>query len=1631
MTKSKRSALILIAMVMIIVFVVSSVFIVYGVLFSSKVPIDSTVSIHTIGNDVTSISISQIPQSLVFSEPGDKIDIPLELLNLSPHIFHYYYKLSLKDNTGLENAILVYLDGEFAGTLGALASGGTAIDNGRFIMGAAGGANPTKKHVLTFELHAAAQGTYYADKTVKVTVESYAKTTNYQTDIFVADNEDDFINAVNDVNYGETPYIIRLTENITLTRSYALLNPCSIDLMGNKLDFNGFDIVLRQSGTVKLFSSEKTEYTSLVEGAGGFVLDSVNASFDIKDFVYKEKDEYGKEINTALLYSAKVGINSLEGVKLFDAEAAKNLMTGRFSQKIKAGLKGGQSADVLGALIFYKTAGGLEITPNEADYGYDGVSAKITAPAEVIRTYLTSIDIAGTSVEFKINGKDDESALGALLANELGHIPTSFIDPGTQELVVPEVTSDLFLPTFVRQKNASVTWWSSNPTLMTASGKIGDTARGDVSLVATVHIGNSVYTSVFSFMVYRQDNEMKFQYLLALMNPISLGEIYDPGDPGSVHALPVVDSESANDYRVLYTGGNDLGLTGLEYSVEPVYYFLQIADTDHDDYDNDLYLTQPTFQVFAQIQVTGHFGAEEYYGTVNVEIELGSNTELQNMVYAYVQTKLNETNILKNIIETRIENGMANEKGDFVLPSSYMGFTITYDIPTVKNSLQRIVNIRNPEDDTYKALINWAMGGVSGIAAESVAEGQDQSVAALVSDGQPTVSEDEEAAILSYTASKNYLGYPEEWEKYITGTQRSLNYDLANGIISSITDLGNGTVLVAVNPIKFYSVDTEIPIDVTVFLVGGEQGVDTRPLTFSTPATLHIDKQGFSNIQIFRSVKLQVWQQLPMDEKIGLPSFEDGTITFEDADLWKYLLVRDMGYAKTLAFQNGSDKDIFSALLGWAKADESVKVKASEVAPDIDPSVADNMSDGKSYISLEEEAAIKAFFNQFFPEQYDDFISHWDDATTQAYDFEGRNGDYDTELDALINRCFEDTAAGYILPYPKGSATVDHIDEFLNWATKVPNWLDELLGLIKMSDSGITLAHNNSTQSDKKDTISQGEGDAIIAAYAGFGMNELGTAWSTAMSDMGYSYDTWGFTLADRTGFKNALLAAMKTKVGAAHDEVIEWATSGTADPVSGIRTYLSGTNADSRATVSLEEAALIKVFWTKVSGENTEFDAIWNNNVPSVKVFTETGEGEVNSFVAGLMQSAEQDVLGIENQISIGMDAVLAQGYSEKIGTYYFYIGDTTPDYIQNNVYRLDYSQGVFGFENINTVVLGTEQAMQAALDDANGLQIQDEGDAYLYTGDMGVYEKNFIYVLRYNLRYDSETEEYYREYYFEKAQKPCFVSEAGGAIPLYYLYVTDLNTLAGSEGEAAERGLMRMKNLTRLSVLGSAGRYTRIFSSAMNSLKFFNSIADGNGTLKTLELINADLTDISEVYKLSNLVHLDLSGNGNLIRISALKKLVTDKLKHLDVSGTNISLDYSMHVLDAIYYDYYNNPDNLEGSNPVAPEIWYTQAGERTLLNPGLAPDKQEALKYLYYLKEITEIKTEKMLIPSKVYDYVSGAAVEYGVTWQVVSGQAAVSSGAIVKDPGGSGVAVISATVTVNGDSYTRYFIITLRG
>lgn len=668
----------LLVAILALVLVVSSLTAYAVVLFSFRVNGNTNGNTDTIGGSVISAEMTQT--TLDFTTPGEKIDLPLTVKSTAKTNVTYNFGLSVAATDGssvtsdeltrLSSAILAYLDGDFCGTLASLTANGEAKLGTNYLVGS--GTEHTRTHTWQFELHIATEAALLG-KNIDVKIATYVSSVDYTKYMFVSD-EGELLKAVDDINSGlvDKTQTIVLADDVTLSQAVEFANPVNIELNGNTLTL-GANITLSGEGMYTLSSCNKLANSPSI-GSGNILLDGEKAALDIADFTSLDGTNIGAQ------YSANTQVYD------YSAELVYNLLQTRMPTNLADGVQSGDTIDPFGALGFYQNAANVAVV-GDCTYA-DGV---ITA-SQVTATSQTSVTVTVGGQSFtcglRVVGGDNAATLSGILADELKHIPNTIVGDA--------VTYDVFLPKYIEGKNVRIEWASSDPDSISADGKLADVLKENttVTLYATIYVNDGVYaTTTFTFKVTSQTRETKFKYLVAQLSPIKLTKVYK-GETDAYYYLPVVDSTNANDYRTQFTMYNndnssvtwaafrDIGLTNLTYTVKSGYNFITFDSTAQ-----AVYLNSATFYTFAQMTVTGDFGdGETYTENVNVIIELGSNSELYELVFSYVEKTINDVDILQNMLDTRVKYGAKYECGDFYLPAEYQGIAITCAPATANGS---------------------------------------------------------------------------------------------------------------------------------------------------------------------------------------------------------------------------------------------------------------------------------------------------------------------------------------------------------------------------------------------------------------------------------------------------------------------------------------------------------------------------------------------------------------------------------------------------------------------------------------------------------------------------------------------------------------------------------------------------------------------------------------------------------------------------------------------------------------------------------------------------------------------------------------------------------------------------------
>lgn len=666
------------------------------VLFHSFVTGKSDISsgnIENINMTITGMTSGQTASSditaFTLKKAGDKVTFSITVSNNTDYNLVHSGTLALKSITQagneigfdddkynlIKSCILVYCDGKFVDSLAHITQSGVY----EFINDTVLPSNKTDKHEITFELHASA--TQYADIGFNLYITDYAQNADSKRYIFVK-NENEFEKAVDDINSGlltddngiAVKPVVVLADDVTLTKKYTLINPLYIDLYGNNL----------VGGTVK-FSADalirsSVSFSSIPTSTTSIILNSEAAVLDISDFYTSD----GKT-NVALAYAKNVTIS------LFSPTKVLALVTERAKKNLSCGIASGAYVDILTSLSFYISSECLDISVVGNNCELSGsVITSVKRSATDVAVLTLNVVGAGdpAEIEFKQYGNDEETVLENIKNEALAHIEALVNADDT-------IMSDIFLPSEIKQYGASIEWISANPDIISIDGRIIDDSadREIVTLYANIRINEKVYQLSYSFVVSGVNNEVRFSNFIAHLSPLKLKEVWrgntDTSSEDFIKShqfLPIVNTGSGYHYlkkftspdgnltdaKLVWEGYEDIGLEYLLYSQDATYNYISVYTNESGE--QSVYLNTPVFNTFAQINLSAKFVGDDktYTGAVNIIIEPGNYEELLDEVFQFIQGQFDATDIYKNVVKTRMADGMRYEKGDFYIDAKYV-----------------------------------------------------------------------------------------------------------------------------------------------------------------------------------------------------------------------------------------------------------------------------------------------------------------------------------------------------------------------------------------------------------------------------------------------------------------------------------------------------------------------------------------------------------------------------------------------------------------------------------------------------------------------------------------------------------------------------------------------------------------------------------------------------------------------------------------------------------------------------------------------------------------------------------------------------------------------------------------------
>ncbi len=1128
------------------------------------------------------------------------------------------------------------------------------------------------------------------------------------------------------------------------------------------------------------------------------------------------------------------------------------------------------------------------------------------------------------------------------------------------------LSADLFLPTVLKKYNCTIEWESSNKSLIKNNGVVQTGADGEVTLHARIKINDVLYERDFTIYIAKETNEQKLARLLSKIN-ITFNEILpNPNNPEK-GICSNYDLPSASNY-LTWLNGEDLGISSLTYMVDSVYDYLSL-----DGYN--LGLSKLTFDRDAEISVVAQFSSgnsDEESGTIHIKINLTANDALLNEILSIVQDQLNEVNVLQNLLNTRT-GGLSLEKGDFSLINEYKGFVISYKTPTLDNELYS---------------------------------------------GEYVISDN------------NIIIHPEKFK----------------------TSEANATIIVCISA----------------------DGTDAHEMTatFEVPGAIHLSNMG-NNEVLFYSIKMQVLNQVT---NLKVPSSLSGMKSiFAEAEHNDYILIDDILKCHALVIQASSDTSItldyqdvseIVTLIEWATSN-TISSMTSLTIKDEHQWI---KSDGLEAISDAEELLILGYCNKF-----PHFEAFWNDLFYKNIEVDNVLTDsektkleailLDENLSLLVEWATNNDGNNQLLMSISGIT----ISELVDHPTSQP--LADIIG---------------NYSSDGLETISNIEEEAILRYCLTKGYTEFIAAWKTYITRQDneltnmYNYSIVQFLYGDSSNTNtvaeivfNDLCSFMSTT----EDKTL--ADYVTAE---GIRAFygLDG-NATTeysgswfkRDSLGTKEKEILKAFFvnnhfmteqewsTGYNGSSFETADVIGDIKETLRPYLTKGKSESRSDFEKIVEWAigahrlTFSSLGIA--LPEGMDvespfnSIISDGkstisYPEYQIIYQYLVNiycDSTKfantdqsqafvEKILDLFLNLDFNNPFLTAEartDLLSKIAGGIDEYQALISNAISLNSSlnlpfdglptisqaeyDQIKSFVQTNYPEQYDRYLTFLNQYILPTNREIKTLTDfDAYFNSIK----IKDINGTAFDQFDYFT-----TPQFDNVDFTWLVYFNNLREFHLLGKEGLPAFKSSSVADQVLTYAIRYCPN--LEVLDMKYTNLSDISILAYGQNLKVIALRGNDQIRELASLVSIPEGQIEYLNIVDVFAESEFRLSeaVLNKLYLSYVS----IHGT---APRLVYRHNSKVAYYKPTMA--QADGYDYLFLLKDIDTIDyTYHQLIKQ-----VTVSETSHPITWEVVSGPISIqttNTGAIriVRNSQAASNAIITASVTVGGTKYTRYFDIVL--
>ena len=861
-------------------------------------------------HEIKNATLSSVTEDakVSFTTPGDKINVTYSLKNSDQREYVYYYSFewgttSYNDSIYLD-MIYVYQDGEYIGILkDYLYEGVNPKKNlplNEYIF-----QNETIDTVFTFELHNEASTFESNGISISFKVMAHLSTTNVQEVLFA--DSTTFGNVMVDVNSSGNQTIV-LKSDVTSTIS-EITKDCTIDLCGNTLTLSNA-VSIGEGVNVKVIDSR-----SGGEVAGeGFNLGHATSFVELEAPVSKI---------TASNYNKDKLIETLENNYSKNNVVYANEEYDLFSYYSVYGL----------------TASSSDVT----------ISNGVIQPKTSNSNAVITVTVEGVTYEFKYIA-NDSSVISDILDNHLKHLVQ--FESSTNGL---QVQHDLFLPTAIKEYNATISWHSSNTHILSNDGIIQED-QGNVLLTATIKVHDIVFIQEYYVYIVKPDNLSKLQYLISKVEQgVTLNDDTDDTSDdiildviltnvGQQKYLPVAGEKSLEHHYTVWTDGLDLDILDIEYSLEGVYQYLTLNQTMTGDVVTDatVGLNQITYSKAARVLITATFdNGEVLTSYVTVTIHLGESS-LADQVYEDIQNKLSEVDVLQNILDTRKELGTLNECGDFNIPAKVDVVNVQYTSLNTDLYDIDVVYVKDEQENDTTEIENYRV----------------------------------------HFKDLKYLGL----------TEKSIPIQ-CQIVVKTVDEEGNESNT-EINPKILYFI---VPAAIT-----SENFVSSKIINNQVEDIKILDMTNANIKRLFYSIKLQTLQQASClyYDKSNEVLLTDVSNPQDIYDLGEYILINDIENVSKLMFEYGRtetildyyDLDILSKIIEWATyaplAGDEVVTTTVENTPSIVNHIDSNLfwisNDGEALLSDGEIAVILSYAEKYpgFKEIWEQVINTLDNNLT-------------------------------------------------------------------------------------------------------------------------------------------------------------------------------------------------------------------------------------------------------------------------------------------------------------------------------------------------------------------------------------------------------------------------------------------------------------------------------------------------------------------------------------------------------------------------------------------------------------------------------------------------------------------------